>query len=161
MYGAGQCFWPCSLQSSWSPGALCSSMHRVFPHPKLPRKHDQALTNKLPPPHRICTNQWLSYLNSKFGNLWDRKYKANSLSLWTHSFQSLVSVTKFKDKQTNKHPQKTKNQTKTNKQKNPESTSQDHLLIYKDGVLRKRGLNMIQNKCGLKEILKMFHMLNK
>lgn len=48
MYGAGQCFWPNSLQSSWPPGALCSRMHRVSPHPKAPRKCDQALqTNSL------------------------------------------------------------------------------------------------------------------
>lgn len=37
-----------------------------------------------------------------------------------------------------------------------ESVPQDYRLIYKDGNLRKRGLNMIQSECGLKETLRMF-----
>lgn len=41
------------------------------------------------------------------GNLC-KKYKANSLSLWIHSFQSLVSVTKFKDNNSKNNKQTSK-----------------------------------------------------
>lgn len=59
---------------------------------------------------------------------------------------------KPKQKKNPKKPKKQKQKNKTQPPRPPEITPQDQLLIYKDGVLRKRSLNMIQSRCGKRDI---------